>query len=195
MLINASKLVNCPVLSLHVGNRIASVSEAIVDPNDLKIIAFRVEGPLVGKDTGEILPIDSIREFSRLGIIIDSIDELVDADDIIRIRDILKLNFNLKGLKVETKKKSKLGKVGDFTVNSSDWHVQQLIVQRPLVKSFLDPELVIDRNRIIEVDDYKVIVKEEVETPKVKATKTEFSPNFINPFREPDFASESKTEE
>lgn len=195
MLVNASRLINCPVLSLHVGNRIATVNAVVVDPNDLKIIAFRVEGPLVGNDTGEILPVNSIREFSRLGIIVDSIDEFVAPDDIVKIRDILKLNFELNGLKVETKSKSKLGKVSDYTVDPSDWHIQQLIVQRPLIKSFLDPELTISRNQIVDVNDYTITVKEETEKPKAKATKTDFNPSFINPFREPDFASEAKTEE
>ena len=195
MLINGSRLINCPILSLHVGGRIATVRAAIVDPNDLRIIAFRVEGPLVGKEAGGILPVGSIREFSRLGMIVDSVDEFVEPDDIIKIRDILKLNFELNGLKVETKNKSKLGKVSDFTVDPIDWHVQQIIVQRPLMKSFLDPELIISRSRIVEVDDYTITVQEETESAKPKAIKTDFSPSFINPFREPDFTSEASTED
>jgi len=194
MLINTSRLINCPVLSLHVGGRIANVTEVIIDPNNLKILACRVEGPLVGKEVGDILPMTSIREFSRLGIIVDSADEFVEADEIIRIRDVLALEFNLVGLKVETKKGLKLGKVSGSTVNPENWQIQQLIVQRPLLKSFIEPELTISRSQVIEVNDYKVIIKDSTEKVKQKA-QTEFQPNFINPFREPDFASEpsSKT--
>lgn len=194
MLINGSKLINTPVLSLHVGGRIAVVTGIVVNPNDLKILAFRVDGPLVGKEVGEILPVESIREFSRLGMIVDSADEFVASDDVVKIRDILKLNFDLIGLKVETKRKSKLGKVTDFTVNPSDWHVQQIIVQRPLVKSFLDPELIISRSRIVDINDYTITVEEETEKPAAKAPKSDFKPSFINPFREPDFASETQAE-
>lgn len=193
MLINSSRLINCPILSLHVGGRIATVTELIVDPNDLKVIACRVDGPLVGKEVGEILPMDSVREFSRLGMIVDSADEFVEPGEIIHIRDILKLNFSLIGLKVETKAGAKLGKVSDFTLDPSSWQIQQLIVQRPFIKALLDPELTISRQQIIEIDDYKVIVKSEKEQKptKVKA-KTDFVPNFVNPFREPDFASDTK---
>lgn len=193
MLFNGSRLLGCPVLSLHVGGRIAVVNELIIDPDNLKIIACRVDGPLVGKEVGEILPMNSVREFSRLGMIVDSADEFVEADEIIRVRDVLKLNFSLVGLKVETKKGAKLGKVSDFTVEPSTWQVQQLIVQRPLIKAFLDPELTIARSRIVEVGDYKIIIKEETEKPKAKATKTDFVPSFVNPFREPDFAAETRT--
>lgn len=195
MLINASRLIACPVLSLHVGGKVAEVVELIVDPNNLKVIAFRVEGPLVGEKVGNILPIDSIREYSRLGIIIDSADEFIDAEEIVKIQNILKLNFAMIGLKVETKKGSKIGKVSDYILQTSNWQVQQLVVQRPLIKSFLDPELTIHRSRIIEINDYKIIIKDEKEKAKQTSlpTKKDFSPSFVNPFREPDFASESKT--
>lgn len=195
MLFNGSRLLGCPVLSLHVGGRIASVSELIIDPDDLKIVACRVEGPLVGKEVGGILPIDSVREFSRLGMIVDSADEFVQEDEIIRIRDIIKLNFHLVGLKVESKQGAKLGKVSDFTLEPATWRVQQLIVQRPLIKAFLDPELTISCNRIEAIDDYKIIIKEETEKTKAKTPKTDFVPSFVNPFREPDFASETRTKD
>lgn len=195
MLFNGSRLIGCPVLSLHVGGQIASITELIVDPDDLKIIACRVVGPLIGKEVGEILPMESVREFSRLGMIVDSADEFVEPDEIIRIKKVLDLNFHLVGLKVESKQGAKLGKVSDFTLEPSTWQVQQLIVQRPLIKAFIDPELTISRNRIDEVNDYKVIIKEEKETPKSKAkvAKNDFVPSFVNPFREPDFAAETRT--
>lgn len=199
MLINSSRLIGCPVLSLHVGGKIASVSELIIDPDDLKIIACRVEGPLVGKEVGEILPMNSVREFSRLGMIVDSADEFVEPDGIIHIKEILDLNFQLVGLKVEAARGSKMGKVSAFTLEPTTWQVQQLIVQRPIIKAFLDPELTISRAQIKEINDSKIIIKDEKETPKskskAKAAPTNFTPSFVNPFREPDFATESRTDD
>lgn len=195
MLINGSSLNNCPVLSLHIGGEIARVAEVVVDPNTLKIIGFRVTGKLIKDDTGDILPIESVREFSRMGMIVDSIDELVNGNDVVRLQKILKLNFDLIGMKVVTRKGNKLGKVADFTVEIGGWSIQQLIIQRPALKAFFDPQLIIPRKQIIEVDDYKVVVKDEHEKVKSKVQKTEptnFVPNFINPFREPDFANEKE---
>lgn len=196
MLINSSRLINCPVLSLHVGGEIARTTEVIIDPNNLKAIALRVEGPLIRNEVGDILPIESIREFSTHGIIVDSIDEFIDGEEVVRVRDILKLNFSLLGLKVVTKQKSKLGKVSDYILDTNSWQVHQIIVQRPVLKSFLDPELTISRQKIVEVNDYEIIIKDETEKSRKKspaAAPADFVPNFINPFREPDFASESQT--
>ncbi len=60
MLINGSRLIGCPILSLHVGGAIAHVSDVIIDPNDLKIIGFRVSGSLVRGEVGDVLPVDSV---------------------------------------------------------------------------------------------------------------------------------------
>ena len=184
MLVTNSRLINTPVLSVQAGGIIAYVSSTIVNPNDLKVIAFRLTGPLINQSQADILDVQSIREYSSLGIVIDDIDELVADDDVVKISKILELNFDLLNLKVETKKGSKLGHVLDFTVTDEDFVVQQIIVKRPLVKSFLDPELTISRKEIVEITDYKVIIKDEEKTIKKKAAKEEFVPNFVNPFRQ-----------
>ena len=184
-----SRLIGAPVLSVQAGGPIGKITSTIIDPNDLKIIAFRLEGPLVNRQQN-LLDARSIREYSNYGFVIDDIDELIGPDDVIKISDILKLNFDLLNLKVETKKGNKLGKVQDFTVTSEDFIVQQIIVKRPAVKALIDPELTISRKEIVEITDYKVIIKDEEKVLKQKAEKEDFVPNFVNPFREsqPGFA-------
>ena len=183
MLVYNSRLIGTPILSVQAGGLIGHIKEAIVDPNDLKIIAFKLSGPLFHKTNTNILTVTSIREYSNYGIVIDSAEELVSPEDVVKIKNILDLNFSLIGLKAETKKKSKLGKVIDFTASSNDFSIQQIVVKRPLAKSFLDPELIISRKEIVEITDYKVIIKDEEKVIKEKAEKEDFVPNFVNPFR------------
>ncbi len=182
MLITASRLIGTNVLSIQSSGPIGQVSLPIVDPDKLKVIAFRLSGPLVSR-TEDILDAQSVREYSNLGMVIDSSDELISSTDVIRISEILKLNFSLIGLKVETKKGSKLGKVVDFTVTDDNFSVQQLIVKRPLIKAFVDPELTIPCTEIVEITDYKIIVKDEEKTIRARAENEDFIPNFVNPFR------------
>ena len=194
MLVTSSRFIGTTILSVQAGARIANVSDVIVDPDNLKIIGLKLSGPIVRG--ANILDVKSVREYSEYGIVIDSVDELVGPGDIIKIEKVLSLNFKLTGLKVETKKHSKLGHVIDFTFNPDDFIVQQIIVKRPLVKSFVDPELTISRNEIVEVNDYKIIVKDEEKTLKARAEKEDFIPNFVNPFRNSEQAhspAETKT--
>lgn len=189
MLVYNSRLIGAPVLSVQAGGAVAEVSSPIVDPDDLSIIALKLAGPLTNA-SNNILDTKSIREYSELGIAIDSEDELVSESDVLKIEEVLKLNFNLVGLKVETKKGSRLGRIMDFTIDSDSFVVQQIVVKRPMIKSFMDPELVIHRREIVEVTDYKVIVRDEEKVIRARASKEDFVPNFVNPFRthEPGFA-------
>lgn len=189
MLVYNSRLIGAPVLSVQAGGAVAEVSSPIVDPDDLSIIALKLAGPLTNA-SNSILDTKSIREYSELGIAIDSEDELVSESDVLKIEEVLKLNFNLVGLKVETKKGSRLGRIADFTIDSDSFVVQQIVVKRPMIKSFMDPELVIHRREIVEVTDYKVIVRDEEKVIRARASKEDFVPNFVNPFRahEPGFA-------
>ena len=184
MLLESTRLLNYPVLSLHMGGMIAKTSELVVNPNDLKIIAFKLYGPEVGKEAGEYLRTENVREFSGLGIVVDSNDDFVNGDEVIKLKEVLDLNFSLVGMKVESKKGTKLGKVGGYMVNTDTWGVQQIIVKRPLMKAFMDPELLIGKSEIVKITDDKIIVKDEESKIRQKATTEDFVPNFVNPFRE-----------
>lgn len=182
MLVYEHNLLGIFVLSVQSAASIGYVSVPIVDPNNLQIVALRVAGRLVDRNA-DILDTKSIREYSQLGVVIDSIDELVGKDDIVRLGQIIDLRFQLIGIKVITKQGTKLGRVTDYVFSSQDFLILQLIVKRPLVKSFLNPELIITRDDIVEITDFEIIVKDELKTVREKSESTEFVPNFVNPFR------------
>lgn len=192
MLVLGSRLLNYPIMSLHVGGEIARTSEVVIDPDGLKVAAYTLTGPTIGNgEYGDILEVSDIREFSNLGMIIDSADVLVYRQDVIRLDRIMSLNFNLVGLRVVSEDGKKIGRVSDYTVDSNSFMVYQIIVRRPFIKSALDPELTINRSQIIEIDDYKITIRHEKEKIAIKERPKEFVPNFVNPFREPNYASES----
>ena len=57
MLVIGSDMINKSVLSLHMGGEIARTTSAVIDPEDLKVIAYVVDGPLIKNDpeVGDIL--------------------------------------------------------------------------------------------------------------------------------------------
>ena len=136
--------------------------------------------------------VEDIREYGEDGFIVDSADVFVEAQDVIRLDKILKLDFNLRGLKVITKNKKKIGKIVDYTVDSNSFSVYQLIVQRPIMQSFVDPQLTINRSQITEIDDYSVTIDHDKEEIKLTDSRKEeeFVPNFVNPFRKPNYAGQ-----
>ena len=183
MLVHASQLIHFPVLSLQVGGEIAICESPVIDPNELKLMAYTLTNIVQDEDTGgDILVLDDVREFSQNGFIIDSGSRFVSRDEVVRLNEIMSLNFNLIGLKVVSESGKKIGKIKDFTIDSKTFMVYQIIVDRPAIKSLVDPELTINRSQIVEIDDYKITIKNETE--KVALEDEEFTPNFVNPFRQ-----------
>jgi len=95
MLISADRFLNIPVMSLQTGSELARTSREIINPRNLSIIAYELEGRLLDQHPS-LLRIDDIREIGPLGMIIDSTDEIIGIDDVIAIKEIYDINFTLK---------------------------------------------------------------------------------------------------
>jgi uncharacterized protein YrrD len=181
MLIVGSRLLNTPVMSLQTGGKLASTQKPIIDPSNLKIIAFEVEGQLLS-ERPSLLRVADIREMGRVGMIVNSNDEFIGVHDVIKIEKLYDLGFPLTGMVVMDDKRHRLGKVEDYTVDTNSYVIQQLTVQRGFFKGLTDTGLLIGRNQIVEINDNEIIVKSadiKSVAPMMQAQRTE----FINPFR------------
>lgn len=183
MLVSAERFDNAPVMSLQTGSELARTSRAIIDPRNLTIPAYELEGRLLDQPPS-LLRINDIREIGPLGIIIDSVDELVSPSDVLKIKEVYEINFKLVGLKVVDDSKRNIGKVIGYTIEAGNFTIQQLRVKRPLLKSFGDTEFLIHRSQIIKVTDDKVVVRAPSIRHKEPAVE-EISQTFENPFRKP----------
>ena len=182
MLIEGSKLLNYPILSLHTASKIAEVKALIIDPNFLKVVAFEINA--ASSKQRLFLETASVREFSKMGMIVDSDEEFVEQGDVIKLKEMIELGFTLENMKVLSKKKTMLGRVEDFIVTTDDFRIMQLIIKRPIYKSLIDPELVIGRSEIHEINDTEIIVKSDESTIIKKSGALDFVPNFVNPFKD-----------
>ena len=182
MILLGSSLVNSPVLSLQTGGPIGQTTAAIVDPGNLKVVAYEVSSSL-RDESPLVVRIADVREMSDLGLIIDSIDELENPADIIKLNDIYKLGFSPVGMNVTDERRHKLGRVIDYTIETSGFYIQQLTVKRPLFKSFSDTELLIHRSQIIEINNSAIVVHSEAKAPEPELH--EVIGSYVNPFRKP----------
>lgn len=182
MLIEGSKLLKYPILSLHTASRIAEVKGLVIDPNFLKVVAFEISA--ASSRQSLFLEASSVREFSKMGMIVDSDEEFVEKDDVIKLKETIDLGFSLDNMKVISKKKAMLGRIEDFIINTEDFQIMQLVVKRPIYKALIDPELVIGRSDIHEINDSEIIVKSEEGTIMKKSGTLDFVPNFVNPFKD-----------
>ncbi len=180
MLLSISTLTNAPVMSLQTGAELARTQAALIDPRNLKIVAFILEGVKLDRRPS-FLTIADIREISGIGIIVDSSDEFIGIDDVIKIKEVYDFDFTLMNIRVEDESKHNLGKVISYSVEPGSFYIKQLNVKRPLFKSLSDTELLIDRTQIVNVSDEKIIIRHDEREPvPAKHTVT----TFTNPFRQ-----------
>lgn len=146
-----------PVLSLRTGGAVATATEPVINPNNLKIEGFYCT---TSQKHDLILLCQDIRETLPNGFVIDDFERLAEPSDLVRLKDILALNFELIGKQVVTVDKHKVGKVSDFAVDDSSMYIQKIYCSQSVLKSLTGGSLSIDRSQVQEITPKKVVITE-----------------------------------
>ncbi len=162
------------VLSLRVGGPIARTTGPIINPNNLFVEGWYV----IDNRSGErlVLLTKDVRDIIDKGIVVDDHEVLSKSGELIRLKDILRLKFNLVGLKVTSESKKNYGKVSDYAFETDNFFVQKIYTQQPLIKNLSGGSLSIDRSQILEITTKRVVI----EDPVMKDKKSALAPNPIN---------------
>jgi len=158
MLQLANSLTDLPVMSLRTGGMVAKAERPIIDPNNLKIEGWycrdhfsKTELILLSKDIRDIVP---------QGLAIDDYDVLSKQEELIRMKEILRLNFELIGKAVVTDTKRRLGKVSDYAADVSSFFITKLYISQPVYKTLSGGQLSIDRTQIVEITPSQIVVRD-----------------------------------
>lgn len=162
MLKLSSTLLDQPILSLRTGGPVGTTVEPIINPDNLAIVGFYCYDPHQPKQPLVLLPQD-IREWIPQGFAVNDFDVLSEPDDLVRLKKIIELRFELIGKTVYTQRKKRLGRVNDYAVNTESFHIQKLYVSQNIFKNFSGAALSVDRNQIIEITDKKIIIKDPLQ--------------------------------
>ena len=159
MYILASSMSNLPILSLHTGQTIGVVDAPVINPDNLQIVALYCGSGPWRKRTSVIMTRD-IREIAREGLVIDSLEDIEDASEIVRLGSIVEQNYNPIGMPVVTQTGDQLGKIEDYTVDVADYRIQKLYLKQSLLKNLLLNNIVVDRSQIVDVTPRAIIVRD-----------------------------------
>lgn len=168
MLQLSGSLLSKPIMSLRTGSAVAHITGAIFNPNNLKIEGFYCRDSLDKKEL--ILLYQDIRDIIPGGMVINDHEVLVEAEDLVRLKDIIELNYQIIGKQVMTVDKQKVGKVSDFATEVETMMVQKIYCAQSLIKSFTGGSLSIDRNQIVELTPKRIIINSLTRGSTVPAT-------------------------
>jgi hypothetical protein len=157
MLKLSSNLQNLNVASLRTGGSVGLAQRPIINPHNLKIIGWWCRTP--ARQQSSVLLTEDIRDSVSDGLVINDEEDITAPEDLVRLKEVLDINYDLIGKPVKTKR-SKLGKVSDYSYNEGMF-IQKLYVERPMVKVFsMEDTLIIDRRQILEVTDHYILVND-----------------------------------
>lgn len=154
-------------MSLRTGQPVATATTPIINPNNLKIEGFYCTDRFDKQEL--ILLWQDIRDVIPQGFVIDDHDVLIDGSDLVRLKDIMALNFSLIGKPVITLSKDRVGKVSDYATDIETMYIQKLYVSQNVLKSFTGGSLGVDRNQINEITDKKIIINDLLKTVPASA--------------------------
>jgi hypothetical protein len=150
------------VMSLRTGTQVATALSPIINPNNLKIEGFYCSDRFDKKEL--VMLYQDIRDLLPNGFVIDDHDVLVEPEELVRLKDVLKLNFDLIGKPIETVSKHKVGKVSDYATEVSSMYVQKIYASQSILKSFTGGSLSIDRTQIVEITPRRIIINDLLKT-------------------------------
>lgn len=180
MLLLGTRLIGTPVMGLQTGTKLAETASALVDPANLKIMAYTLEGPLL-TERPSLIRMADVRELSDIGMIVDSSDEFIGLGDVIKIQELYELGFNLIGMRVIDEQGHKLGKVDDYSLDSSSFIIEQLNVRRGGIRGITETGLLIHRSQIVEINNHQIVVRVAAVHPEIMIQPERRS--YVNPFR------------
>ena len=164
MLALSGTILDQPVMSLRTGGTIAKIEAPVINPNSLKIEGFYCSD-FANKRTAILLTQD-IRDIIRQGYVVDDAEVLTGSEELVRLKKILDINFQLEGKLVITADKQKVGKITDWAAETTTFYIQKLYVGRTILKSFSQGQLSIDRNQIVEITNKKIVIQDILKATK-----------------------------
>jgi len=137
---------------------VATITAPIINPNNLKIEGFYCQDSFDKKEL--VLLYQDIRDIMPDGYVINDHDVLAEAGELVRLKKVMELNFELIGKQVVTTSKQKVGKVSDYATELETMYVQKIYVSQSILKNFTGGSLSVDRNQINEITPRRIIIND-----------------------------------
>ncbi len=144
------------------GMHVGKVLEVLIEPTNGKIVGFL----LTPSGRRVISPTDVI--FWGDQLVISDFDDVLDVDDLIKAKNVLKQNIRVFKNKVYTGKNEFLGNVLDYSLNTSMFVLTKLFIAKTFFWIYHFEEKTVPHKNILEIKPDRIIVKIPAGTVSVK---------------------------
>jgi len=161
MLIELTKLEGMDIGALDEGVKVGVVKSSIIDPEEVCLVGILVRiGTII--QSFKVASFQDVIDIDKTGVVIGSEADLLEKDDIVRIKKLLKFKYSLVGSRVRASgTKKSLGRVADAVIETTTGDVLRVYV------SNLFKRRIFERSQIEKITLTEVIVK-DIEPKAVK---------------------------
>lgn len=154
-------LINISVMSLRTGSPIGTATSMIINPNNLKVEGWYVQDQFSKKKL--VLLSEDIRDFIPQGFAVNDHEVLTEESELIRLKPILEIAFDLNGKYVASQSGRQYGRISEFAVETNSFLVKKIYAAQSIIKSFSTGSLSIDRTQIVEITNKTIIIEDPTE--------------------------------
>lgn len=168
----ASEIIGSKLFTVHTGGPIGIVTGLLVRRKDLKVELFKIK--LFEDNSIRYLLTSDIRTYEAGKIIINSYQELSEPDELLRHQELIKEEFVLFSVKVETQSGKRIGKIKDYGIDTAHYFATKLHIRAGFLQRIMHERLIIDRSDILDITKSKIVVRDA--TIKAKASNAKVLP-------------------
>ena len=159
MIYLASACIGYQITSIATAENIGQIRGVIVDPYRFSVAGFWAEVYSRRSKQWPVLLSQSLRQIHNRRIFVNDLDDINAPGDLPRLRQVLKVDYQVPGKKVVATGGDYLGKAEDFSFNDEDFKIIHLIVRPPLHRRLRQTRQHFTRNQIEKIGRKQIEVK------------------------------------
>lgn len=165
MFIEAKKIIGLPVAAIDTETKIGEIAQIVIDPENGRILGFLIKTGGILSPTLALSIVD-IKEWDPNGIVTESLDNLVNPDEIVRIKNVLDKKIDFLKMSAKTESGKGLGMVEDLLIDTDTE-----IVAKYYLKDILGKSRVLSSDQVIKIENKTIIFHDDL-TPSNAAGAT-----------------------
>jgi len=164
-----SNIVGMPVFLDEGRQAVNTVKDIVMNSETGKLLAF-----VVNKRKGLIIMERDVLQWGDV-LHIHGHEDVVEAEDIVKVKNVLERGVRIFGNKVETKDGREIGMVVDMAVDNKSFSLKKIFVAKRVLGLLQYDQRIIPAGKIVEVLEDKVVVESDVEVLKDEASAAEMA--------------------
>ncbi len=137
---------------------VGNLFDFVINPDSGFVIGIIIE-IFDKKKTKKTVNVSQVVGIGADFVMIVSLDDLAEPDEIIRIKEVLDSDIKIRNTKVYNQNNDYLGKVKDYTLNFHTMSLNRLYIRPANMLKVILEDLVIPRNDIIKIEKNRIIVR------------------------------------